>query len=588
MTVSKHLKNGNILIFSVLLFYFMLFSFNVNAQIAFTDVAPTLIVNDPGNGQGTVFLDINNDGFLDIFLVNNGQANKLWKSNSGTTFTEVGVTWGVNYAGPGRGCSGGDFNNDGNIDIMVGNFNALLILYKSTGTAFTNFTTNAGVNLTTWGGSLNWFDYNNDGKLDAIFGNDGVPYHYNYLFKNENLLSFTEVANASGITDFTSTLTIASADYDNDGDLDLFCGTQTAGTPGTNFLYRNNGNGTFTNVTSASGLITLAYTWGSDWGDFDNDGDMDLYIANYNYNYAVNQLYRNNGNNTFTEVGVQYGVADPTDSYSCGWADYDNDGDLDMYVANGQSGYDKLYRNDGSTFVDVAATVGTHDIRHSSCISWGDFNNDGFMDVYLVNNGTENRLYKNNAGNSNKWVILKLRGVTSNRSAIGARVKIKTGSLTQIREVSGGSGGKGQNSLPVEFGLGSASIIDSIIIRWPSGLVQGFANIPVNQIITAIEGQPLGVIVKSSTAPEEFRLEQNYPNPFNPTTRIDFSIPVTGMVTLKVYDMLGKEISTLVDEFKNAGIYTVAFVGTELSSGTYFYRMQSGDFIKVKRMMLVK
>jgi hypothetical protein len=568
--------------------FFLLFTslvLNSHSQIMFTDVAPTLGVNDPGAAQGCVFLDVNNDGYLDIFLINNNNANKLWINNNGTAFTDVAATWGVSSASPGRGVSAGDFDNDGYIDMMIGNYNAVLILYKNTGTNFTNYTTTAGVNFTGWGGSINWLDYNSDGKLDAIFGNDGVPFHYNYLFRNDNLLSFTNVAYSSGIVDSTSTLTITSADYDNDGDLDIFCGTQTIHGATTNFLYRNNGNGTFTDVTTASQLTTLFYTWCADWSDFDNDGDMDLYIGNTN---GDNQLYKNNGNGTFSECATAYGVADPSQSYSCGWADFDNDGDLDLYVANGQPTPDKLYRNDGSTFTDVAAAVGTNDTRHSSCISWGDFNNDGFMDVYLNNNGTENRLYKNNAGNSNKWVILKLQGTNSNRSAIGARVKVKAGSLSMIREVSGGSGGKGQNSLPVEFGLGSASTIDSVIVRWPSGLVQGFANVAPNVIYSLIEGQQLVGVQNPLAVPAKFELKQNFPNPFNPVTTISFTNTSKQHIKLSVYDISGKLITDLVNSDLGIGAYNIKFDGTNHPSGIYFYKLTADTYTETKKMILIK
>ena len=393
-------------IYFSILFIILQFANQIFSQVTFTDVSITYGMNDPGNGQGAVFLDVNNDGFLDLFLDNNGSQNKLWINNSGSGFTDQTSAYGLAFNGPGRGVSVADYNNDGLIDIMIGNYNATLILYKNNNGSFSNETSSAGISFTGWGGSINWFDYNNDGKIDVMYANDGVPYHYNYLFRNDNLTSFTNVAYSSGLTDSASTLTIATADYDNDGDMDVFCGSQTQIPPSNNtgILYRNNGNGTFTDVTTASGLITMAYSWGSDWGDFDNDGYMDLYLGISN---GPNQLFKNNGNSTFTESANTYGVADPTQTYSCGWADYDNDADLDLYVANGSSGIDKLYRNDGATFTDVAAIVGTNDARHSACISWGDMNNDGFLDLYLVNNGTENRLYKSNAGNSNKWVILK-------------------------------------------------------------------------------------------------------------------------------------------------------------------------------------
>ncbi|RPI12564.1 MAG: T9SS C-terminal target domain-containing protein [Ignavibacteriae bacterium] len=569
----------------ILLLTFLLPSY-IFSQVTFTDVSVSLGVNDGGAGQGAVFLDVDGDGWLDLYNANNNTNCRLWKNNAGTSFTDIGAAWGVSGTFPTRGCSAADFDNDGNIDIMVGNYNAVLILYKNTGTAYTNFTTNAGVNFMGYGGSINWIDYNSDGKVDAVFANDGIPYHYNYLFKNENLLSFTNVAYSSGLTDSLSTLCLGSADYDNDGDMDLFCGSQTnTPNPVTGRLYVNNGNGTFSDVTTSSQLTTYAYTWSCDWGDFDNDGDMDLYLGASN---APNLLYQNNGNSTFTEVSMQYGVNDPSQSYSCGWLDFDNDGDLDLYVANGQPTPDKLYRNDGSTFTDVASTVGTNDIRHSACISLGDYNNDGFVDIYLVNNGTENRLYKSNAGNSNKWVELRLRGINSNRSAIGARVKVKAGSLSMIREVQGGSGGKGQNSLPVEFGLGSASIIDSVIIRWPSGLVQRFANVAPNTIYNAIEGQPLGITNNNTGIPESYALHQNYPNPFNPATIINYQLAKSNDVKLVVYDVMGKEIAVLVNQKQNAGTYEVEWDASNYPSGIYFYTIQAGDYKQTRKMVLLK
>jgi hypothetical protein len=249
---------------------------------------------------------------------------------------------------------------------------------------------------------------------------------------------------------------------------------------------------------------------------------------------------------------------------------------------------DKLYRNDTGNFTDVSSLAGMTDTRHSACISWGDYNNDGFLDLYLVNNGSENRLYKSNAGNSNKWLILKMVGVQSNWSAIGTRVRLKTGNLWQMREVQGGSGGKGQNSLPLEFGLGSASVIDSIVIRWPSGLVQGFAGITPNQILTAVEGENLIGLRNPSSTALEYKLEQNYPNPFNPNTKIQFSIPRDEFVSLIVFDILGREVKELTAREMKAGLYEIDFDSSSLSSGIYFYTLKAGNFTGTKKMVLVK
>jgi hypothetical protein len=570
----------------IFLMIFLLTSYNLlHSQVTFTDVAPALGLNDAGNAQGVVFLDLNNDGFLDIFMVNNGGQSKLWINNGGTSFTESSATWGINISSPTRGCSAADFNNDGFTDIMIGNWQTPIMLLKNTGTYLMEVASSSGVGYTSYGGSINWFDYNKDGKVDAFFANDGMPPRYNYFFKNNNLLNFSEVSYSIGLVDSSSTLCLASGDYNNDGNLDVFLGTQShPNSPLTGILYRNNGNGTFTDVSDSSGITTNYYTWGAEWGDYNNDGYLDLYLANYT---GLCQLYKNNGNGTFTDVAPTMGVNDGGQAYSCGWADIDNDGDLDLYIAKGQTYMDKMYRNDGNIFTDISATIGMGDLRHSSCVSWGDYNNDGFLDMYLNNNGSENRLYKN-SGNSNKWIILKLTGTNSNRSAIGTRVRIKTGTLNQIREVEGGSGGKGMNSLPVEFGIGTATVIDSVIVSWPSGLVQRFANVAPNTIYPLTEGQPLAVGNTGSSVPDKYSLSQNYPNPFNPTTNIKYQIANNGFVTLKVYDILGNEVATLVNEKKSAGYYEVTFDASNYPTGVYFYKLTTDNFTETKKMLMIK
>jgi hypothetical protein len=562
------------------------------SQVTFTDVAPTLGVNDAGAAQGVVFLDLNNDGWPDIFLANNSTPSRLWINNGGSSYTESSVTWGININSPTRGCSAADYNNDGFIDIMIGNWQTPIMLLKNTGTYLMEVAPGAGVNFTSYGGSLNWIDYNKDGKIDVLFANDGMPPRYSFLFRNDNLTSFTNVAYASGIIDSASILCLAAADFNNDGYPDIFAGTQShVGSPLTGILYKNNGNGTFTDVADAVQIQTNYYTWGAEWGDYNNDGFMDLFLASTT---GFNQLYKNNGNGTFSDVAVTAGVNDQGQSYSCGWADIDNDGDLDLYVAKGQNYADKMFRNDNGIFTDISASVGMGDLRHSSCVSWGDYNRDGFLDLYLNNNGTENRLYRN-SGNSNKWIEMKLTGTNSNRSAIGARVRIKTGSLSQIREVEGGSGGKGQNSLVVHFGIGTSNVIDSLFVRWPSGLQQTFVNVTPNMIYNLTEGQALGVSSINSSVPDKFSLSQNYPNPFNPTTNIRYSIPENGkwkmengITTLKVYNLLGKEVATLVNEKKSPGLYDVTFDASKLPSGVYFYKLTSDNYSEAKNMVLLK
>jgi len=553
------------------------------SQVTFTNVAPTLGVADPGNGQGTVFFDFNNDGFLDIYLVNNGSSNRLYMNSGGTSFTEVGAALGVANNGAGRGCAIADFNSDGLLDIVVGNFNQPMILFKNNSSSFSRYTDTAGMNLLSYGGSINWFDYNNDGKIDCYMGNNGIPPRVNYLFRNNNFMNFSQVADSVGFTDITSTISTACADYDNDGDVDLFTGSQTSIAGKTNFLYKNNGNGTYTDVATPAGLIVTLFSWGADWGDFDNDGDLDLYVCNFN---GANNLFQNNGSGTFTDVALAQGVADLSQSFTCGWADYDNDGLLDLFVGNGSNGSDKLYKNNGITFTDVALSVGINDTLLSNSSTWGDYDNNGYPDLYCSNNGVPNRLFKNSGG-ANRWLIVKLKGIDLKNSPIGARVTLKTGPNTYIREVQGGSGHNGQNSLPLEFGVAGSMTIDSLIVRWPRGNISRLSNVSTNQILDVTE-IPTGIISNGNNIPGKYSLSQNFPNPFNPATKINYALPVSGSVNISVFNTLGVKLATLINEFQNAGNYTVDFNAGELSSGIYFYRIETLDFNESRKMNLIK
>ena len=219
---------------------------------------------------------------------------------------------------------------------------------------------------------------------------------------------------------------------------------------------------------------------------------MDIFIANLKdiYPSAKNVLFRNKGDGTFTDVTDSAGVGDDDESTEVTWVDYDNDGDLDLHVVNGGIGVSQaciLYRNDeDGTFTDVAEETGIRYVGHAEGASWGDYDNDGDMDLYLVNYGEPNVLYRNN-GNSNHWIIVKTVGTQSNRSGIGARIKVVTGGVSQIREVDGGSGFCSQDSLWAHFGLNSYETIDTLEIRWPGGKVQILPNVKADQILTITE-----------------------------------------------------------------------------------------------------
>ena len=268
---------------------------------------------------------------------------------------------------------------------------------------------------------------------------------------------------------------MAWADYDNDGDLDLYV----------NRLYRNEGEGIFTDVAQAAG-VDDAGVGGSAWADYDNDGDLDLFVAN---NLGPNRLYRNEGEGTFAEVSEQAGVRDPAVSgFGVAWGDYDNDGDLDLYLANW--GRNRLYANEGEgTFADVAQAAGVGNSNFGTSVAWADYDNDGDLDLYHETIDTANRLYRNE-GTAHHGLVVECVGTSSNRSGIGAVVTAVTGAQRQRRDGDGGSGFYSQPSLPVEFGLGNATKADSLIVAWPSGQVDVFTDLAADQSIRVFEGQP--------------------------------------------------------------------------------------------------
>lgn len=490
------------------------FPITVLAQVTFTDVTESASVGNISPGLGAAWGDYNNDGFLDIYVSHYNDTNILYKNNGDGTFSHVANNAGVDDDGTGVGIAWGDYNNDGFLDLYVVNdvgagYGAKNLLYRNNGDGtFTNVADEAGVSSRGYGLCAAWADYDNDGFLDIYLTNNAhTIFCYgqsNKLYRNKGDGTFEDVTETAKVGEKGNSTGAAWCDYDNDGDQDL-CVINFASpfldTPEDNpsVLYQNNNDGTFTNVSSRAGIEHSDGGHGVAWGDYDNDGDMDLYIANNSAlvsssppisSSGKNVLYRNNGDGTFTGVTDEAGVGSTLTSIEVTWVDYDNDGDLDLHVVNGgiqgnQSSI--LYENNGDgTFSDSASTAGIQNTGPGEGATWGDYDNDGDMDLYAVNYRQANKLYKNN-GNGNHWIIIKPVGTTSNRAGIGARVKIKTGTVTQIRDVDGGSGFCSQDSLWVHFGLGSYETIDMLEITWPGGNVQTLSNVETNQIRTVVE-----------------------------------------------------------------------------------------------------
>lgn len=444
----------------------------------FTNVLLALGIGDIGGlGQTAAWGDFNGDGRQDLIVSNTdfSTPNVFLFRNNGNSFLDVTVQSGI-FDLPLRSATWADFDNDGLLDLVVGTImlGAPPILYKNMGGGvFVDVSEEAGI--TEEGGIIEhtmWTDYDGDGLIDLFQANAGVS----FLYQNQGDGTFSEVSDQSGLGDFFITNSAIWFDYNNDGFPDLFLAND-----GLNTLYRNNGNGTFTNITVGAGV-------GGDpgWdsvaacvGDYNNDGFFDLYVVNIFDNVPVrNALYRNNGNGTFTDVTLQTGTEDVGDGRTCAWVDFDGDGRLDLFTTN-HLNPTKFFRNLGNgEFDDVAAQVGLDTPIDVFAAPWGDYNNDGFIDVFL--NGHLGEALMENSGTVNNFLVIELvgDGVFTNTSAIGSRVEVSTSSRSQIREVSGGRGCCEQDMLPLHFGVGSEGKVD-IRVEWTSGAACVFNNVDV-------------------------------------------------------------------------------------------------------------
>jgi len=390
----------------------------------------------------------------------------------------------------------------------------------------------------------NFVDINNDGKLDAFVCDDNGPNRY-YLNDGTNMNH-----NRGGLGDFPSGGNYASTwtDYDNDGDLDLFiakCGEGGSGVGGNiDELYRNNGNGTFTNVANSANLAEPSQSWSAAWGDFNNDGYMDTMIGINSDTDGLNKVMKNNGDGTFTDVTAGSGYENITDSSrEYVTYDFDNDGFLDILGA----GNTIMFGDGNFKFTPNGNPYNLNIYRRPV----GDLNNDGFLDIQSGQNILINK------GNSNKWLKVTLKGVQSNRNGIGARVEIYGAWGKQIREVQSGTGFGNMSTLNTHFGIGQASAIAKVVVKWPSGKVDTVENVTPNTILNIVEGSTLGVS-DVQVDKDSFTV---YPNPshdlVNFRTEKGF-LPIQ----VKLYDMNGK-IVLQKDVVKNS------ISIKQLSSGTY-------------------
>jgi hypothetical protein len=495
-------------------------------------------------GPGVCVSDFNNDGYPDIYFVNGrdlynrgiAQRNALYQNNGDGTFRDVTQSAGVPGTGYGLGCVWGDYDNDGSPDLYVTQYGRNVLYHNNGNGTFTDVTDKAGVAGVEFGALFHsgatFFDYDRDGRLDLYVGSyvaldsdspryctvSGVktscpPTAYKgtpaILYHNNGNGTFTNVTRAAGIYQPRGkNLAVGAADYDNDGWPDLFVANDGVNA----YLYHNEHNGTFDEVGLQSGMALAARgnvmaAMCISLGDYDNDGSLDLFITDFQNN--SDHLWHNDGKGSFDEVSDRAGITGPTRgvlSFGGGFFDYDNDGWLDLFIANGHvypevedaspevhfKQLNSLFHNEGNgKFVETtkSAGAGFQTPYVGRGVAFADFNNAGRMDVLVANNGDPPLLLRNSGDDHNHFINFKLVGNKSNRDAMGARIRVVTGSVAQIREIAGGGSYLSQSDLRAHFGIGKATHADRIEVRWPSGQSQVFHDLDANKFYMIDEGR---------------------------------------------------------------------------------------------------
>ena len=493
-------------------------------------------------GSGAAFFDYDADGDPDLYFVNGAPlpgyvsqeipTNCLYRNNGDGTFTDVTEKAGVGDTGYGHGCAVGDYNNDGQLDLYVTNYGTNR-LYRNNGDGtFAEVAESVGVTEPRWSTSCAFADYDRDGNLDLYVVNyivfdinenpwcglrekgiraycepDNFIAQSDTLYRNNGDGTFTDVTKTAGIYNTTGKgLGVVWADYNNDGAADIYVANDST----ENFFYRNNGDGTFEEVGFMVGVAlsengAAENGMGTTFGDWNNDGWFDLTVTNYAQ--QTNTLYHNDADGFFTDATATTKTAQLTYPY-LGWAtafiDYDNDGYQDLFVANGhlhenlaelgQEGTygqrNLLFRNNSNgTFTEISETLGPGmkltDVSRGA--TFADYDLDGDIDIVVTNSNTAPRLLRNDGGNRKNWLQIRLTATNGSTDAIGARVKITTGKLTQTREVRSGDGYLSQQDLTLHFGIGDSEQVDSIEVQWQTGAKQFIGSVPANQVLSLEE-----------------------------------------------------------------------------------------------------
>lgn len=481
-------------------------------------------------GGGAVFLDYDQDGYMDLYMSNGSfteglsegehsdevHTNQLFRNKHDGTFEDVTHKAGVGNTGYGMGMTVGDINNDGYPEIYITNYGPNVLYLNNGNGTFTDISKKANVAGNECSVGAVWFDYDNDGLLDLYVGNyikydpdysyfyapDGFPGPMAYdgqldrLFHNLGDNKFEDVTMAMGIINPDGrAMGVGAADFDDDGWVDIFVANDHM----VNNIYHNNEGKGFEDQGTKTGMAfnqagEATISMSVDFADYNNDGLLDVFMSDDTYC----SLYENQGGGVFKDMAYQAGISMAAAQH-VGWSssfiDYNNDGKVDLFKVNGELKHlygqeDQVFENmDGEKFEDISVNLGAYfqeeNVGRGAC--FGDYDNDGDLDAYIVNLDDYGVFLRNNRGTENNWIILNLVGTESNRDAIGAKVRVSAGDRQQMGVRRSTTGYLSQNDPRMHFGLGDATQVDFVEIRWPSGKMQLLEDVKANQILTVKE-----------------------------------------------------------------------------------------------------
>lgn len=537
-------------------------------------------LGDAGAGRGVSLLDHDGDGDLDIFVCNRGTASRLLRNDGNLAFTDI-ATGLLAEAGLTMAAAWADFDGDGDQDVYLtrdGQANRLLVADGGTWTDIAQF----GLDDTGAGRAASWVDYDGDGLLDLHLVNHGSASQLFRSFGDVGGGQFFLLGQGIALLQATGNGTAAPwADYDGDGDADVYRVLVWQA----NQLVQNAGVAGFM-ATGQLGNVGAGQA--AAWGDLDGDGDLDLYLVN---DGQVDVCYRNEGAYFETVTGPGLGDAGPGRALAL--ADFDNDGMLDIYVARANEP-DVLLFGDGAGQFAVSQLAPSVQ-GATTAVACGDVDGDGGLDLYLSRDGQPNVLLRNAITGRGHWLHLDLVGAGTQREAIGARVRLVSGGVAQVRHVSGGGEGLGQHARRVAFGLGAADVADSVIVRWPDGTLSVRVNVGVDQVLTIQQGVASAVDRPDAlpALPAVTALGAPYPNPFNPSTTVSFDLAVAGRAELAIYALDGRRVATLATGELPAGRHAAVWDGRDdrgraVASGSYACRLWTEEGVISRRLTLVK